>query len=507
MTSNSYTIFDFFLNFTNQFADSFLYAYILQIILIGYMYNCAGSGRYWKILLSGSIFGMIGAVIENSGTAWLKTIDKNSKHHLSKAYYCYFLAEIGWIITEFSIPYLNLIKLNTLTQTKLKKFVNYTIMMLFSLFSCSRLCIGYLRLSNHCLYNEAIYHAHGVAFGITAIADGSLSVLIFIELNKSAKKTKEKDGETFNLLISFKKSSLFILFIVDLMSVILAILSIFISDSPFGQGVNKLMKPFHALKSNFLLILAIDAFIFKMRASVDGSYVVSRYLQKQTKLHSNHINTLDEIANKKCKSLYSLHSTNVNTMTNESAINININSNSKNTNDNNNINNNNNNSSESFSKIIKGHNKKNFSVSDINNYMGTNNYSSNKNYSKLIKGHKKSNSSISDINYYMGSSEIVNNMVTNSTSFHSSASSSTLNELPQRAYLKGKRSLTNRGEIDKSNSPFLGSPVSISSITPLNCSYNGNLIKSNSPNKTNRKNNKIVHSKHFSEYNFMKNIS
>ena len=44
-----------------------------------------------------------------------------------------------------------------------------------------------------------------------AIADGLLSILIFHHLNKSAEKTREKDGETFNLLKSFKKSSLFIL--------------------------------------------------------------------------------------------------------------------------------------------------------------------------------------------------------------------------------------------------------------------------------------------------------
>jgi len=346
MSSNSYSVLDLFLNFTNQFSDSFLYAYILQIILIIYMYNCAGSGRYWKILLYGSIFGMIGAVIEHAGTAWLETIGKDGNHYSSKAYYCYFLSEIGWIASEFSIPYLNLIKLNTLTQTKLKKIINITVITLFVLFSGSRLAIGYLRLSYHCLYNTIIYHAHGVAFGITAVADGLLSVLIFIELNKSAKKTKEKDGETFNLLSSFKKSSLFILFIVDLMSVILAILSIFIGIGQFGEKLNKLMKPFHALKSNFLLILAIDAFVFKMRASVDGSYIVSRYLQKQSKLCSNQGDNLEEANFKKFKSFTSSQLPTMNTITNGSVINItvaganNTNTNTTYTNNNNNNNNN-----------------------------------------------------------------------------------------------------------------------------------------------------------------------
>ncbi|ORX43642.1 hypothetical protein BCR36DRAFT_303390, partial [Piromyces finnis] len=266
-SGNFHPAIEFILNFANEFSDSYLYAYIIQIMLIGYMHKCAGSGRYWKIIFTGSIFGMFGATIEHLGTAWIKTIDKNQ----SKAYCCYLLAEIGWIITEFSIPYLNLIKLKVLTQSKIVKTVNWVIGFLFILFGLCRFYIGYLRLINKTLYNIKIYHLHGIAFGIIAIADGLLSILIFIELNKSAKRIKEKYGETFNLLNSFKKSSLFILFVVDLMSVILAILSIIIDVTIFGRSVNKLIKPFHALKSNFLLILAVDSFIFKMRASIDGS--------------------------------------------------------------------------------------------------------------------------------------------------------------------------------------------------------------------------------------------
>jgi len=61
------------------------------------MYNCAGSGRYWKILLYGSIFGMIGAVIEHVGTAWLEIFGDEGSHS-SKAYYCYLLFIIHYLI-------------------------------------------------------------------------------------------------------------------------------------------------------------------------------------------------------------------------------------------------------------------------------------------------------------------------------------------------------------------------------------------------------------------------
>jgi len=327
-SEKSFSIGEIVLNFTDEFSDSFLYAYILQIILIIYMYSCVGSGRYWKIMLAGAIFGVYGAMVEHVGTAWLDAA-ANDNHEAKKAYYCYFFSEIGWIATEFCIPYLNLIKLNTLTQTKLIKIVNYAIFILFILFAGSRFCIGYLRVSEHSLYNTAIYHAHGVAFGITAVADGLLSILIFIELNKSAKKTKKEDGgETFNLLSSFKKSSLFILFVVDLMSVILAILSIFSGISPFGDPIKKLIKPFHALKSNFILILAVDAFIFKMRATVDGTYVVSQYLKRQTKPCSNQGEFSDEtpLSSKLLRSKGSNHVYSANTMTNSTSYNFNVSS-------------------------------------------------------------------------------------------------------------------------------------------------------------------------------------
>jgi len=275
---------EFIFNFTNEFSDSFLYAYVLQIILISYMYSCVGNGRYWKILLVGSLFGMFAAVTEHLGTAWLKTVEGSEENMKgSKGLYCYMLAEVGWIASEFSIPYLNLIKLNTLSQSKIIKTINHTIALLFFFFAGFRLYIGYLRVSHGVLFDETIYRAHGIAFGIMAVADGILSIIICLRLNKSAKISKEEDGdsETINILKLFKKSSLFILFVVDLMSVVLAILSIFIGIPSLRESLSKLIKPFHALKSNFILVLAIDAFVFKMRASIDGTNILIRYQKRQ----------------------------------------------------------------------------------------------------------------------------------------------------------------------------------------------------------------------------------
>jgi len=300
----SINIKDFIFNFTNEFSDSFLYAYILQIILISYMYSCVGTGRYWKIMLGGSLFGMYAAITEHIGTAWLKTIEESEGSIKgSKGLYCYMFAELGWIATEFSIPYLNLIKLNTLSQSKIIKSINHTIVLLFFFFAGFRLYIGYLRLTHEVLYDEAIYSAHGVTFGIVAVTNGLLSIFIFIHLNKSTEISKEedRDGETFTVLKLFKKSSLFILFVVDLVSFILATLSVFSGISSLRDPFSKLIKPFHALKSNFILVLAIDAFIFKMRTSIEGTNIISRFQKRQSKSPSNVGGDNDSHSNKRIK--------------------------------------------------------------------------------------------------------------------------------------------------------------------------------------------------------------
>ncbi|ORX77561.1 hypothetical protein BCR32DRAFT_328887 [Anaeromyces robustus] len=481
-------VMDTFLNFTNDFSDSFLYAYILQIILIVYMYNCVGTGRYWKIMLVGSIFGMMGAVVEHLGSSWLRTYTYVEDVKKSKALYCYLISEIGWIATEFSIPYLNLIKLNTLSQKRIIKIVNYVITVLFGLFSISRFFIGYLRVKNSSLYNPAIYHAHGIAFGITAIADGLLSVLIFKELNKSAKKTREKDGESFNLLDSFKKSSLFILFIVDLMSVILAILSIFINNTTvFGKSINRLVKPFHALKSNFLLILAIDAFIFKMRASVDGSYIVQRYLQKQSKLCSMKTNNNNNDMDGPLKRSASANMININTLT------------MSNNNNNSNINANTSNMNMNVVMNIGNSNNNNGNNNNNNNISGNG-------FPRIKGGHAKKGSTVSDIGYYMNKSfnnglgtDIPTN-TSNSMAYDHSFTTTQYNEGQTRAYLKNKRSKNgSKNDLNERNNPILFNP-SIHSMTPLNSSYtNANYLMSSSSN-TSSNENKIAY-KSFMEFN------
>jgi len=249
----------FFRIFSLEFNQTFFYSYFVQIILITYMYYSIGNGRYWKVLFYGSILGFFGALLEHIFIAWQVNLPESEKEK-NPLSILLLIAEIGWIATEFSVPILNLIKLNSLSNVKVVKTVNIITAVLFCGFSFFRFQIGYNRFSEHTVDCQKCSYLHAQAFGVMAITDIILSIMIFVRINQSSKEYKmKKNKENVSILTTFRKSSVFSLLIID-------VISVFLSLTYINQITNDYAKPFHALKSNFLLILGIDAFIFKFRA-------------------------------------------------------------------------------------------------------------------------------------------------------------------------------------------------------------------------------------------------
>jgi len=79
------------------------------------MYIHIGHGKYWKLLYYSSIAGLIGATLENSTIAYI--CQKSQKENYTIVV-PFFIAEIFWIICEYSIPYLNLIKIKAIVTPK-----------------------------------------------------------------------------------------------------------------------------------------------------------------------------------------------------------------------------------------------------------------------------------------------------------------------------------------------------------------------------------------------------
>jgi len=250
--------------FFTQFGESYFYAFIIQFILVTLMYVNVGKGIYWKVLFYASIAGLIASILENGTVAHMCKEDQQS---VSKPFSLIFLLidEVFWIASEYSIPYLNLIKMKAFARGKLAVIMKGAIIGLALPFIYFRFMIGYQRMKKGYLNDTDIKLYHGYAFGIMAIADliCTFGILYFVKKNNSHADL------TTNLNEYIKHSSYTILLTVDVVSALLSILNIITNIQANDiKYLSTSTIPFHCLKSTFVLILAVDAFLFKYGAHV-----------------------------------------------------------------------------------------------------------------------------------------------------------------------------------------------------------------------------------------------
>jgi len=254
--------------FFSKFQDSFCYTFVIQFIVVTLMYYNVGRGKYWKILFYAAIAGLCGSLLENSTVAFICTSGKKVEK-----VYTFLINEIFWIVCEFSIPYLNLIKMKAFTKGRRSNIVKYIIYFLTIPFIIFRLCIGYYRMKGGYLQDETIHAFHGYAFAVMAIADiiCTFSILYFVR-----KINKEVAIKTSNINDYIKHSSYTILLTVDIVSTLLSICNILSNVGPLKEKFpNTLVTPFHCLKCSFILILAADALLFKYGATVSSNHASS----------------------------------------------------------------------------------------------------------------------------------------------------------------------------------------------------------------------------------------
>jgi len=153
---------------------------------------------------------------------------------------------------------INMIKLSVLIMKKKKIILNIYICILFILYVVFRIRIGILRYREKEVFNDTIYRAHGYSFMTIAIAEFSCTLLLIksLTIDYEIAKRKGHNGNIYNYSI---RSSYFILLAIDICGFILAILSM-LSD----YTIKAFLVVFHCLKSNFVLILSIDALILKI---------------------------------------------------------------------------------------------------------------------------------------------------------------------------------------------------------------------------------------------------
>jgi len=249
--------------------NSFFFMSLIQCGLVSLMYWNVGRGRYWKILFYGSIAGLFGSILESGTLAYI--CRKSVKDKAYNKIYTLFIAEFFWITNEYSIPFLNLIKMKAFAKGKASRIVNYIVLLLFPLFAFCRFWIGYVRSRDGIIKNPDIDNSHGIAFGIMAIADliCTVSIIYFVR-----KHNRQEYLKTTNITHYIEKSSYSILLCVDVVSIILAILCFLPNYTSIPVSIS---IPLHCFKCSFLLVLATDALLFKYEANASSAENSSTY--------------------------------------------------------------------------------------------------------------------------------------------------------------------------------------------------------------------------------------
>jgi len=234
----------FFQGINSQFRDSFFFSFIIQFILVCRMYFNVGNRKYWNVLfysslaglnidlhiwvpISHSLAGLIGSVIENSTIAFI--CRKSQEGNMTKVY-TFFIQEIFWIINEYSVPYLNLIRMKSISEGKIVQIIQWVIYILFFPFTVARVHIGYCRLMEGVLNSKASERSHGIAFGIMGIADVvcTLTLLYLLRNENNDENNNNVHSSSIILKVSsvivqyIKHSNYIVLIFVDIVSFILS---------------------------------------------------------------------------------------------------------------------------------------------------------------------------------------------------------------------------------------------------------------------------------------------
>ncbi|KAL6592354.1 hypothetical protein LY90DRAFT_516165 [Neocallimastix californiae] len=218
------------------------------------MHLNVGSGKYWKILFYVSICGIVGNIVECIGV--INTCLKG-KENETGIVIPFILEEFTCFFKEYSVPVLNLVKMKAYSKGKLSNIVKYVIIFLAIPFAYCRFTIGYERMTNGVLKTRKTEEFHGYAFAVMGFADFICTVSIFYFVRKFNKEVLVNNDINHYI----KHSSYVTLIFIDIDSMILSILQIL--NGKIENFPSCILNPFRDVKTGFLLILAVDAFVFK----------------------------------------------------------------------------------------------------------------------------------------------------------------------------------------------------------------------------------------------------
>ncbi|ORX84298.1 hypothetical protein BCR32DRAFT_326017 [Anaeromyces robustus] len=262
---------DIYTGFSAQFAESDCYTFVIQFIIVTLMYTNVGRGKYWLLLFLASLAGVCGAFIENGTLAVICQVKYKNPNGSFKFIPSFLVNEIFWISNEFSVPILNLIKMQAFSKERLAQMMKYPIMILIIPYIIFRFMIGYYRMTYGYLLDTKIRALHAGAFTVMAIADilCTISILHFVRKSKHDRTVLNRNND---IKSHVKRSSYTTLIIIDIACVFLCTLELVTDIGPLKDVISSsYVVPFRCIKDSFALILATDALIFKYEVNIESS--------------------------------------------------------------------------------------------------------------------------------------------------------------------------------------------------------------------------------------------
>jgi len=284
VASTSYSTVLFISQVSMMLKESLFYCGLIQLVIILYMYLRVGKGRLWMAFLYSTLCLFSGKVLEHI----LKSLINFKETSKYSFIFCIPL-ETFYIASNYTISYINLIKLRALTDRPYVKRVKLLISIVFPFYCTSRYFIGYFRYVDKDFNSERARNCKGLSYTILGCLNIFMTFFIYRELKYNYRK--ERTQSNYLSKITFyryvRKSNYAVLILLNLCSFILS----FINYSYIKGSYIDLMCIPECIQDNLLFFLAIDTLIYKadyfkmlnsQGATVGGDIHHRHYLNKSS---------------------------------------------------------------------------------------------------------------------------------------------------------------------------------------------------------------------------------
>ncbi|ORX79722.1 hypothetical protein BCR32DRAFT_246167 [Anaeromyces robustus] len=236
--------------------ESLFYCGLIQFVIVLYIYLRIGKGKLWMTFLYSTLCMFSGKVLEYIMRS-LIFFKETSKY----AFICCIPLETFYIASNYTLAYINLIKLKALTEKQYVKKIQILVSLLFPIFCTFRYLIGYYRYIDSDFNSSKARNCKGISYSILASLNIFISFFIYRELKHNYRK--ERSQSNYLKKITFpcyiRRSNYAVLLFLNICSFILS----FLNYSYISGLYVDLITLLECIQDNLIFLLAVDTLIYK----------------------------------------------------------------------------------------------------------------------------------------------------------------------------------------------------------------------------------------------------